>query len=149
MRLRTNRNCHALYNLEYHLILVTKYRKQCISAEVFSTLKAQFERIAGINGAEIENINYEADHVHIRMSVPPQVALSKMINGMKTTSARLVRKHHAEYLKQFFWKPYFWSRSYLILSSGGAPIEVIKKYIEEQGTLEHKQKKKRLSPPKQ
>jgi len=132
VELKTARNCHALYNLEYHLIFVTKYRKRCINEEVFETLKDQIDKVAKINGADIEEIAYEPDHVHILLSVPPQVCLSKMINSMKTTSARLVRKHHAEQLSRFYWKPYFWDRSYLILSSGGTPIEVIRKYIQNQ-----------------
>lgn len=141
MNLKTSRNCHALYNLEYHLIFVTKYRKKCISEPVYQSLKRQIIRIAALNGAEIEDIAHEEDHVHILMSVPPQVCLSEMINSMKSTSSRIVRRDHKEYLNRFYWKPYFWSRSYLILSSGGAPIEVIKKYIDEQGTPEHAAKK--------
>ena len=148
MELKTGRNCHALYNLEYHLIFVTKYRRKCINADVFKTLRDQIERVITLRGGELEDINYEGDHVHILMSVPPQVCLSELINSIKSTSSRLVRKEHGDYLKQFYLKPYFWSRSYLILSSGGAPIEVIRKYIDEQGTPEHAAKKKgRLTPP--
>lgn len=145
MELKASRNCHALYNLEYHLILVTKYRRRCINEAVYATVKNQIIRIAGINGAEIEDMNYEPDHVHILMSVPPQVCLSEMINAMKSTSSRLARRDHAEHLSKFYWKPYFWNRSYLILSSGGAPIEVIKRYIDEQGTPEHASKKSRAA----
>ena len=141
MNLKTSRNCHALYNLEYHVIFVTKYRKKCISEPVYQSLKRQIIRIAELNGAEIEDIAHEEDHVHILMSVPPQVCLSEMINAMKSTSSRIGRRDHKEYLSCFYWKPYFWSRSYLILSSGGAPIEVIQKYIDEQGTPEHAAKK--------
>lgn len=140
MKLKTDFNCHALYNLKYHLIFVTKYRKQCITEEVFSTLKQQLIKIAELNGSEIEEISYESDHVHILLSAPPQICLANMINSMKTTSSRIVRNRHSEWLSQFYWKPYFWSRSYMILSSGGAPIEVIRKYIQEQGTEDHKQK---------
>ena len=148
MNLKTARNCHALYNLEYHLILVTKYRKKCITEPIFNDIKAQLSYVAKLNGAEIEEINYEGDHVHMLFSAPPQTELAKMINSMKSTSSRLVRQKHKDYLSRYYWKSYFWSRSYLILSSGGAPIEVIKAYIQEQGTEEHAlKKKKRLSPP--
>lgn len=132
MKLYTSRNCHALYNLQYHLILVTKYRKPCITEDLFITLKDQLLRIAEMNGSRIEEIAYEPDHVHILLSAPPQACLSSMINSMKTTSARAVRKQHGDYLKAFYWKPCFWSRSYLILSSGGAPIDVIRQYIRNQ-----------------
>ena len=118
MELKTARNCHARYHLNYHLIMVTKYRKRCITQDLFLSLKDQLEKIAKMNGAEILEIAYEPDHVHILLEAPPQACLSEMINAI--------------------WKPYFWSRSYLILSSGGAPIEVIRTYIQEQGTEEKK-----------
>ena len=156
MKLKTDRNCHALYNLEYHVVLVTKYRKSCINDAVFKSIKTQAERIIQMKGGTIEAINYEGDHVHMLLSMPPQACMSVTINNIKTTTARIVRRDHGDYLKQYYWKPVFWSRSYLILSSGGAPIEVIKQYIEEQGTEEHANKKKYkhqgrntpLSPPK-
>lgn len=86
-------------------------------------------------------MNYEADHVHLLLQAPPTVCISSVINSYKSTSSRLVRKEFADYLSKFYWKPYFWSRSYMILSSGGAPIEVIRKYIQDQGTPEHAAKK--------
>ena len=145
MELKTSRNCHALYNLQYHLILVTKYRKACINEAVFETIKAQLIKVAELNEAAIDEISYEEDHVHVLLSAPPQACLSNLINTFKSTSSRRVRQEHASYLSSFYWKPVFWSRSYLILSSGGAPIEVIRKYIQEQGTPEHKAKKKRAA----
>lgn len=75
----------------------------------------------------------EADHVHILFEAPPQINLANNINSFKTVSSRYIRKEFTEHLAAFYWKPYFWSRSYLILSTGGAPIEVIKSYIQKQG----------------
>ena len=143
MNLKTDRNCHALYNLQYRLILVTKYRKKCINEDVFAILKDQIAKVLKMNGACLEEINYEPDHVHILLSAPPQACLAKLINSIKTTTSRRIRKEMPDYIKAFYWKPLFWSRSYMILSSGGAPIEVIKQYIQEQGSEEHYAKKKR------
>ena len=143
MNLKTSKNFHAVYNLEYHLILVTKYRKPCINETVFQTLKDQFQKVADLNQAEIEEIAYEPDHVHMLVSIPPKIALATFINSLKSTSSRRVRVEHADHLKQYFWKDYFGSRSYMILSSGGAPIEVIRKYIQEQNTPEHAIKKQK------
>ena len=92
MELKTARNCHARYHLNYHLIMVTKYRKRCITQDLFLSLKDQLEKIAKMNGAEILEIAYEPDHVHILLEAPPQACLSEMINAMKTTSSRKVRK---------------------------------------------------------
>ena len=132
MNLESSYNCHGLYNLQYHLILVTKYRKQCINKEIFDFLVEETNHLFGRVGAKLIEINYEPDHVHILMSVPPQVQRSKLINTYKTVTARLIRVKFSEHLAQYYWKPYFWSRSYLILSSGRAPIEVIKRYIRDQ-----------------
>ena len=132
MKLKTVRNCHSKYSLNYHLILVTKYRKECITEEIFNFLKEHMIRIFKEYEIELIEMNYEANHVHILFSAPPQVTLSKIINTLKTTSSRKVRSNFKEHLDKYYWKPYFWSRSYLILSSGGAPIEIIKKYIQEQ-----------------
>lgn len=133
MELKCNKNCHSLYNLEYHLILVTKYRKKCISPEIMSFLRGECKRLLALQKIELLEMNGEADHIHLLISAPPQICLSNVINSLKTITSRLVRKQFAEELKPYYWKPYFWSRSYLILTSGGAPIEVIRKYIQEQG----------------
>lgn len=133
MELKCNKNCHSLYNLEYHLILVTKYRKQCISPEIMSFLREECKRLLALQKIELLEMNGEADHIHLLISAPPQICLSNVINSLKTSTSRLVRKQFVEELKPYYWKPYFWSRSYLILTSGGAPIEVIRKYIQEQG----------------
>jgi putative transposase len=85
----------------------------------------------------------EPDHVHILLSAPPQASLAKLINSIKTTTSRRIRKEMPDYISEYYEKPLFWSRSYMILSSGGAPIEVIRQYIQEQGTEEHLARKKR------
>lgn len=133
MELKCNRNCHSKYRLEYHLILVTKYRKPCITPEMLQYLRRECQRLLELNGIELLEMNGETDHIHLLFSAPPQVCLANVINSLKSSTSRLIRKTYAEHLAQFYWKPYFWSRSYLILSSGGAPIEVIRKYIQEQG----------------
>lgn len=136
--LKTSKNCHAQYRLEYHVVFVTKYRKPRIHEEMFQFLKEESIRILGLNGVELLEMNYEPDHVHLLISAPPQVQLSKIINSYKSATSRHVRNRYEKYLSRYYWKPYFWSRSYLILSSGGAPIEVIKKYIQSQKEREIK-----------
>ena len=125
--LKTKKNNHGLYRLEYHLVLVTKYRKPCITEEMFQYLKEQTQRLFDEWDIELVEMNYEPDHVHILMSATPQICLGTVINSYKSTTSRLIRKKYGEYLSRFYWKPYFWNRSYLILSSGGEPKEVIKR----------------------
>ena len=69
------------------------------------------------------------------LEIPPQVQISKFVNNYKTVTSRLMRKNFKEYIEKFYWKDNFWSRSYMILSCGGAPISVIQEYIKNQGNL--------------
>ena len=125
-------NRHSIYNLKYHLVVITKYRHKCISKDILKELNEIFKNIIeGKNGTLIE-FNGEPDHVHLLFEVPPQVELSKLVNTLKTVSSRLIRKNHSEYLKKYYWKPVFWSRSYCILTTGGSTIEIIEKYIKSQ-----------------
>ncbi|MDF2545400.1 MAG: transposase IS200-family protein [Anaerosolibacter sp.] len=133
MKLEFSSNRHSVYSLKYHLVLVTKYRHKCINGKIFDAIKDKTLELFEKWECTLIEMNHDLDHIHILFEAPPQVQLSKIINSYKTATSRLVRKHFEEHLKKFYWKEYFWNRSYLILSSGGAPIEVIKKYIEEQG----------------
>ncbi len=104
------RNRHSVYNLKYHLVVITKYRHKCISKEILDDLKKIFKNIIeGKNGTVIE-FNGEPDHVHLLFETPPQVELAKLINILKTVSSRLIRKKYNKYLKKYYWKPVFWSR---------------------------------------
>lgn len=133
MELKCSRNCHSMYRLEYHLILVTKYRKKCITEEMKEFLVSECKRILALSEVELLEANGEEDHLHLLISAPPQICLATVINSLKSATSRNVHKRYSDHLAQFYWKPYFWSRSYLILSSGGAPVEVIRKYIQDQG----------------
>lgn len=134
MELKYKANRHAVYSLKYHIVLTTKYRKKCINDEIFICIKENIERLFGAWTCELIEINHDRDHIHILVEIPPQVQISKLINNIKTVTSRLLRKEFPDYINQFYWKDNFWNRSYLILTTGGSPIEVIKKYIQEQGS---------------
>ncbi|MGF1479034.1 MAG: IS200/IS605 family transposase [Cyanophyceae cyanobacterium] len=81
--------------------------------------------------------NGEADHLHVLMSVNPKVQPSKLINNLKTVSSRLIRKEFAEHLNRVYrGKPILWSRTYCLLACGGAPLAVIRQYIEQQAEID-------------
>jgi putative transposase len=123
---------HCAYALHYHLVLVTKYRKRCITEPMLERIEEiARDRCVGWGG-DLFEFSGEADHVHMLVSLPPTAELSRFANNMKTTTSRLVRKDFAEHLAKFYWKPVFWSRSYCIISCGGAPLSVIRQYIENQ-----------------
>ena len=129
--LRSNR--HSCYNLRYHLILVTKYRKPAISDEVLKTIRGVVENVFNKSGCELIALNHDKDHIHILFIAPPQIQLSSMINNLKTVTSRLVRRDHKAWLSKFYWEPIFWSRSYYIGSVGDTTAAIVEMYIQNQG----------------
>ncbi len=130
--MKLDTNLHSVFSLNYHLILVVKYRRKVINDEISDRLKAIFERIAKDYNITVIEWNHDQDHVHILFKAEPNSTLSKFINAYKSASSRLIKKEHPS-IREKLWKEYFWSRSYCLISTGGAPIEVIKQYIQSQG----------------
>ena len=86
---------------------------------------------------ELIEFNGEADPVHLLISVNPKTQPSTLVNNLKTVSSRLIRKEFKNHLSKVYWsKPVFWSRSYCIISCGGAPISVLKQYIQHQAEID-------------
>ena len=81
---------------------------------------------------ELIEFNGEADHVHLLLEMHPNIMPSKLINSLKTVTSRLIRKEFAEHLNQFYSKPVLWTRAYCLLTTGGATVDAIRKYIEKQ-----------------
>lgn len=125
-------NNHSVFLLNYHLVLVIKYRRKIITDEISNRLKEIFEYICPKYNIVLEEWNHDKDHVHLLFRGFPNTDISKSINAYKSASSRLLKKEFPVIRKQL-WKEYFWSRSYCLITTGGAPIDVIKKYIENQG----------------
>ncbi|ADL68731.1 IS200/IS605 family transposase [Thermoanaerobacterium thermosaccharolyticum] len=125
-------NNHSVFLLYYHLIMVVKYRRKVINDNISNRLKEIFENISPNYNISLQEWNHDKDHVHVLFKAEPNSEISKFINAYKSASSRLIKKEYPQ-IKQKLWKEYFWSRSYCLLTSGGAPIEVIKQYIESQG----------------
>lgn len=83
-------------------------------------------------GAELTEFNGETDHVHLLVHYPPKVALSRLVGSLKGVSARRLRQEFPEHIRHYLWGDHFWSPSYFAASAGGAPLKVIKEYIENQ-----------------
>jgi putative transposase len=113
---------------------VTKYRRKAITKHMLERLRVIFQETLEKWSSELIEFNGEADHVHLLFQTNPTVQLSKLVNNLKTVSSRLIRKEFREHLSRIYWKPVFWHRSYCLISTGGATIEVLRKYIEEQGS---------------
>ena len=127
-----DKNQHSVYSINYHLVMVIKYRRKVISDEISGYLRATFERIGITYGIELVEWNHDKDHVHVLFKCTPQIAPAKFINAYKSVSSRLVKKNYPE-IRQYLWKEAFWAKSYCLISTGGVSIDVIKQYIERQG----------------
>ena len=137
-----DRNKHSVYLLYYHLIMVVKYRKKVINDAISEQAKGLFVKIGQNYGLVLEEWNHDIDHVHVMFRAKPQTELSKFINAYKSASSRLIKKEHPE-IREKLWKEAFWSQSYCLLTTGGATIDVIRKYIETQGEEDGRRKENR------
>ena len=127
-----DKNQHSVYSINYHLVMVIKYRRKVISDEISGYLRATFERIGTTYGVELVEWNHDKDHVHVLFKFTPQIAPAKFINAYKSVSSRLVKKNYPE-IRQYLWKEAFWTKSYCLISTGEVSVDVIKQYIERQG----------------
>jgi putative transposase len=125
-------NNHSVFLMYYHLVFVVKYRRKVIDDTVSSSLKGIFERISPNYNISLQEWNHDKDHVHVLFKAHPNTELSKFINSYKSASSRLIKKEYPQ-IRKSLWKEYFWSRSFCLLTTGGAPIDVVKRYIESQG----------------
>lgn len=125
-------NNHSVFSLNYHLILVVKYRRKVIDDSISSRLKEIFEYIQPTYNITLREWNHGCDHVHALFSAHPKSELTKFLNAYKSASSRLIKKEFPA-IREKLWKEYFWSRSFCLISTGGVSIDVIRKYIESQG----------------
>ena len=125
-------NAHSVYLLYYHLIMVVKYRRKVINDPISERAKEMWGYIAPRYGIVLEEWNHDIDHVHVMFRAQPKTELSKFINAYKSASSRLLKKEYPE-IREKLWKEAFWSQSFCLLTAGGAPVEVIRQYIETQG----------------
>ncbi len=125
-------NNHSVFLMYYHLILVIKYRRKVIDDAISDRLREIFEYIQPNYNIAFQEWNHDRDHVHVLFKAHPNSELSTFINAYKSASSRLIKKEFP-IIRKSLWKEYFWSRSFCLLTTGGAPIETIKTYIEHQG----------------
>lgn len=130
--MKLDSNNHSVFSLNYHLVLVIKYRKQVLSDEISNRLKEIFEYISPNYNITLEEWEHDKDHLHVLFKAHPKSEISKFINAYKSASSRLIKKEFP-IIKQKLWKECFWSRSYCLFTTGGTTIEIVKKYIENQG----------------
>jgi len=124
---------HSVFDLNYHIVLVVKYRRPIINYEIACSLNKIFDDLLKKWGCCLSEFGHEADHCHLLVKSHPTLNLSSLITNLKSVSARHIRAGFKTHVDRHFWKPYFWSRGYAVISAGGVSLNVIRQYILSQG----------------
>lgn len=125
---------HVVFNLHAHLVFVTKYRKTVFTKAMLERMNDIFSLVCEDFESELVEFDGENDHVHLMVHYPPKISLSKLVNSLKGVSSRYLRKEFGEKIEKYYWKGVLWSPSYFAGSCGGAPIEIVREYIQNQRT---------------
>lgn len=122
----------TVYDLSIHLVLVTKYRRKVINYPMLKRLEEIFADICHKWECELKEFNGEDNHCHLLIAINPKAQISALANNLKTVSSRLIRKEFPDRCAQFYHKPVFWKIGYFVSSTGGANLETVKRYIQQQ-----------------
>ncbi|EBK4003575.1 IS200/IS605 family transposase [Salmonella enterica] len=127
------RGRHCIFKMHVHLVFVAKYRRRVFDGDAISRLRIIFANTCTDFGAQLIEMDGGDDHVHLLVEYPPKVAVSGLVNSLKGVSSRLLRKERPD-IQKHYWKGILWSPSYFASSCGGAPVSVVRQYIEQQQT---------------
>jgi putative transposase len=127
------RDRHCVFELHVHLIFATKDRRCVFDAQAIHLLRGIFADVCSVAHATLVEMDGEGDHVHLLVQYPPKVAVSSLVNSLKGVSSRLLRQQRTD-IRKHYWKGVLWSPSYFASSCGGAPISIVRQYIEQQKT---------------
>jgi len=126
------RKRHSVSLIHAHLVFCTKYRRNVLSRRVFDLLRKSMRQTTAALGIEILALESDGDHVHLMIQYPPNLSLSEIVRRLKGASSRFIRKHKLPEVLRKLWGKAFWSPSYFVVSCGGAPLETIKAYVDNQ-----------------
>lgn len=124
---------HCVFKMHVHLVFVAKYRRKVFDGDAIDRMRRMFGKVCEDMEASLVEMDGEDNHVHLLVEYPPKLAVSVLVNSLKGVSSRLLRKERPD-LRKRYWKNMLWSPSYFASSCGGAPIGIIKQYIEQQQT---------------
>ncbi|MEV0613262.1 IS200/IS605 family transposase [Nonomuraea sp. NPDC050404] len=128
--IRTGRHC--VFALHAHLVFVTKFRHRVFNGEHLTRLEEIMRDVCADFETELREFNGEHNHVHLLVNFPPKIALSKLVNSLKGVSSRRLRQEFPELAAHYYRANKLWSGSYFAGSVDGAPISVLRQYIEQQ-----------------
>ena len=126
---RFKNNHNIVFSCTYHVVWVTKYRKKYLEGKIEERLKQICMEVAEEGHFEIKEMECDKDHIHLLIDVDPQFGIHKAVKRMKGRSGRILRQEFALLRKRL---PTLWTNSYFACTVGGAPMSVIKQYIQTQ-----------------
>jgi putative transposase len=122
-------NNNIVYSCTYHVIWVVKYRRKFLTGKIETRLKQICREVAKENGFKIQEAECDQDHIHLLIDIDPQFGIHKAVKRLKGRSSRLLRQEFGILRSRL---PTLWTNSYFVATCGGAPLSVIKQYIESQ-----------------
>ncbi|MBG3057223.1 IS200/IS605 family transposase [Proteus mirabilis] len=128
------RGKHCVFLIHVHLVFVTKYRRKIFDQDAIEKWRGYFASVCADFDVELVEMDGERDHVHLLINYPPKLAISNLVNSLKGVSSRLLRRDRPDIAQRDYYKGVLWSPSYFAGSCGGAPISIIRQYIEQQET---------------
>jgi putative transposase len=129
---RTGRYC--VFKNYYHLVFVTKYRRDVFTKEMIERMRQIFVETMQQMDGELLEFGGEDDHVHLMVSCHPKLAISNLVGKLKGKSSYFLRKEFCPIIRKKLWGAQLWSHSYCVVTCGGAPLEILKQYVENQRT---------------
>ncbi|HEX5289826.1 MAG TPA: IS200/IS605 family transposase [Streptosporangiaceae bacterium] len=126
------RGRHVVSALHVHLVFVTKYRRGVLDDAMLRHCETVMRDVCEDFGARLAEFNGEHDHVHLLVEYPPKVAVSALVNSLKGVSSRRLRQDFTGRVNRASIRGRFWSPSYFAASCGGAPLAIIRQYVEQQ-----------------
>ena len=133
--MKPRKGSHSVFSVRLHFVFVTHYRRQVITALMWERLREMMWQVCRKMDCELLEFNGETDHVHLLVDFHPKHSISAVAGCLKSSTARMLKKEFPEEIKKYYWgKVSFWSKSYYVASTGGAPIEKLKEYINNQNS---------------
>ena len=128
--IRTGRHCAFL--LHAHLVFMTKYRRRVFDDRHLARMEEIMRAVCDDFEVQLVEFNGEVNHVHLLVNFPPKVALSRLVNSLKGVSSRRLRQEFPDLVRHYWRAQRLWSGSYFAGSVGGAPLSIVRQYIEQQ-----------------
>lgn len=133
MTYKLDKGAHSVYALQYHLIQVVKYRKKIFAdGKIINFLKQVIRKISDSFEVEVIDLECDKDYFHMIFKSKPTLDMPKYINALKTISSREIQRRFPEVKKQL-WEGVLWSPSYFLATTGQVTLDVLKRYVENQG----------------